>query len=1615
MLANWHEANYINFKDGGPTYHLSDATVAKNISYIDFNADGLPEKVSLKVNGDRSGNYPLVPPSSSGYDNFSQLLFPAGLEQDLANAELYYYLSVPVLNNSSSYNPTYQGLVVSDAKTKEVSEALPYLFTDYDSDGYVDVLYYINDTVNTNNGTKYWRYYSFNGESYHDAGFTNIEYIYNKDGINTFGEVNGDGVPDYISFQGRINYQLSESDKRDMLTTITNGFGKKIVVNYKSMAAEGAGSLYKRDGDAEQALEQDERCDQATGDYCGVIIDYKSPMQLVQSVIVEDKSDTTYQYAGLKAQLGEGMLGFRQVTSYEKNTSTVIKSNFSQIFPYSFKLEKMERFYRGVQQGEYCPGMGSCVQFDQIDNQLLSSQQFDYRQHPEHGFVYLYKNISNTYDPDDETLQTIQTVTNTELDHYANVKNSKTTVANGFGNVHATTTSIREFNDYGGNVFGGRLTKDTTTYDRSNTSSITQVTNYTYDENNHYLLQTKEVNGGSAIHDNLSANFYSKETYERDNVGNITLLIKEGSAAQTQAQSFHYDNKGRYVTDTYQYLGDLNGKSAEQIQSMPSLHEHIDYHPVLGLPVTITNANGQTVTNKYSAFGRLYYTGNIDGSYVTVFQELCTLSGDCPPDAYYVESTSLSNGPNSKVYYNDIGLKLLEKTEALSDALSGTISWVQKRYGYDKLNRLVTESVPHFEYALPALSNTDNYSINNLPPLGYSLTIFDQYQRVTTNYKPDHSEWTTTYSGLSSTQTNPDNHTTTTVKNILGETVTVTDADLTDVNYSYNALGLMTRVERTGNDGNVVTEMKYDHLGRKVEMLDPDSGKITYQYDGLGNLLWQRDAKNQQKCNIYDGLGRIKREYHIASNTCSLAAIKDQDIEYTYDGELYGQGLVSYVYDHVNDISKQYYYNEMSLSYRITSIIDGTEYYQDTVYDPENYFRVSKTYDASSGDAGVKYQYNSDNYLISKTDLKSNINLWQLHRTDAFGNATSYEYGNGITTTTEYDEYDGTIESILAQGSSTLQNSEYQFDRLGNLEYRINNFANTSFTETFTYDNLNRLDTWTKTGGNASGVLDVDYDVLGNIKFKTGIGSYHYNNSRPHAVDNITGGAMAGSYGYDANGNMTSGGGRSNITYNVNNKPTKVLAGSHETRFTYSIGGARVKRTDIENNISTDTLYLGNVEFITKNEQLIRIQRNIEGIAIETYFASTNIRQLEYLHFDHLGSAELITDENGNEQKRFSFDPWGQRRSIENYNTSYGINSGLSLALNYYNKGYTGHEHMDESGLIHMNGRIYDPRLGRFLNADPAVQQEYNLQNFNRYSYVLNNPLNATDPSGYFWNVLVNVGMAMLSDATTTEIIQMGLATALSGGDQFTYSSADGFSTGGNAQSSLESQLFDSYDLGGGFEQQARAIIEAKLDPTSLYSGVCGNKYLERNYGTASPIKGNALYGFGLEFVNGASMGIIAGDVASESWLNAGPIMNAHISAYREQAGMEQYAMALTPARLLKQSSKAVIGYVTKSASDLPVVKPGTKDWDNAVNDLSGLGKGKMNIRTETATDAKALLKEARGNMDRRKNYTNDSYKKGYETHNVQNQRELGAGNDLQHVKWKDGKSGGHIYYDKAN
>jgi len=123
--------------------------------------------------------------------------------------------------------------------------------------------------------------------------------------------------------------------------------------------------------------------------------------------------------------------------------------------------------------------------------------------------------------------------------------------------------------------------------------------------------------------------------------------------------------------------------------------------------------------------------------------------------------------------------------------------------------------------------------------------------------------------------------------------------------------------------------------------------------------------------------------------------------------------------------------------------------------------------------------------------------------------------------------------------------------------------------------------------------------------------------------------------------------------------------------------------------------------------------------------STTIISTERYYHTDHLGSIIAITDQNGAVVERRSFDAWGKRR---NQNGTAMTNAFVTSEVRH---AFTGHEDLGELGLIHMNGRLYDPAIGRFISADPTVQYPTNLQNYNRYSYINNNPLSATDPSGF--------------------------------------------------------------------------------------------------------------------------------------------------------------------------------------------------------------------------------------------------------------------------------------------
>ena len=140
-----------------------------------------------------------------------------------------------------------------------------------------------------------------------------------------------------------------------------------------------------------------------------------------------------------------------------------------------------------------------------------------------------------------------------------------------------------------------------------------------------------------------------------------------------------------------------------------------------------------------------------------------------------------------------------------------------------------------------------------------------------------------------------------------------------------------------------------------------------------------------------------------------------------------------------------------------------------------------------------------------------------------------------------------------------------------------------------------------------------------------------------------------------------------------------------------------------------------------------------------------------YLHRDYLGSILAITNQDSEVLEKRHFDPWGNITHVQNGNEASlplgGIEGGLELILD---RGYTGHEHLQGVELIHMNGRLYDPKLHRFLAPDNYVQDPYNTQNFNRYGYVYNNPLIYTDPSGEVaWFVPILIGAAVSAASYT--------------------------------------------------------------------------------------------------------------------------------------------------------------------------------------------------------------------------------------------------------------------------
>lgn len=352
------------------------------------------------------------------------------------------------------------------------------------------------------------------------------------------------------------------------------------------------------------------------------------------------------------------------------------------------------------------------------------------------------------------------------------------------------------------------------------------------------------------------------------------------------------------------------------------------------------------------------------------------------------------------------------------------------------------------------------------------------------------------------------------------------------------------------------------------------------------------------------------------------------------------------------------------------------------------------------------------------TDTVSNTVYQETTEFNGRGQGTAVTYGNGVRSSFGYKAETGWLEnSTTTKGSSIVQNYVYGFDAVGNVTSRALSYgvgSNGNLTETFGYDDLHRITTRTVTAAvGLSGSLGMSeaytYDALGNLTTKTGVGLYNFS--------------------YDSNGNITHDGKRS-FTYTAFEKPSRITQGTDTTDFVYGPNRELIQRIDKRSSNTTSTLMLDGIyEQVTLPTGIVEHKYYVADAVVTKRTNSTT--DILYLHKDQQGSTTAITNAAGNTVQQLMYDPWGKQFLVNN--------SILTYTSPAQSKGYTGHEMVNDFEVIHMGGRTYNPTLGRFMQADPFIQEPSNLQSYNRYAYVQNNPMSYTDPSGYFLKKLMQV------------------------------------------------------------------------------------------------------------------------------------------------------------------------------------------------------------------------------------------------------------------------------------
>ena len=673
------------------------------------------------------------------------------------------------------------------------------------------------------------------------------------------------------------------------------------------------------------------------------------------------------------------------------------------------------------------------------------------------------------------------------------------------------------------------------------------------------------------------------------------------------------------------------------------------------------------------------------------------------------------NGLVGKALYDNLG-RTIETRQ-----YEGGTNYIAAQVQYDALGRAFKTSNPFRPW--------------NLESPIWTTTAFDALGRVTSVTTPDNAVASSSYTGNTVTVTDQAGKARKSVADALGRLSTVYE-DPSGVNYStsysYDALDNLITVSQGAQTRTFV----YDSLKRLTSATNPESGTVSCDYDNNGNLLRKTDARNITTTFVFDALNRpTSKSYNDNPQT--------PPVNYFYDSQTLPAGapsfdrgyatgrLVAVTYGSSSSAGTYRGYDAMGRVIRQYQQTDAVNYLVEATYNLAGGV-VTETYPSVPG-AGdrrtVSFSYDNAARVSSLSSAATS------YAPAASVSSIGYASHNGLNTET----YGNSLVHAITY-NNRLQANEIKLGTSGNptsvldLTYNYgatNNNGNVqsisysggglSYTQTFGYDQLNRLTTSQENSGSSWSETN-GYDQYGNRWIDYGGGNHNLSFST--STNRIT----TSGYSYDAVGNLLNDT-LHNYTFDAENKIKNVdgvaaygydaggqrvrkLVGEN-TRFVYGIGGELVAEFDgATGNVKKEYIY-GGATLAT-----------IEPTAV-------NANGTQYTTSDHLGSPRVITNSSGSVVGRHDYMPFGVELGA-------GV-GGRTTAMGFSNTGdnnrkkFTGKERDNETGLDFFEARYYASMQGRFTSSDPValtVERLVDPQRINLYAYCRNNPLAFIDPTG---------------------------------------------------------------------------------------------------------------------------------------------------------------------------------------------------------------------------------------------------------------------------------------------